>query len=456
MIYVYRKYQAIDFPHITARFFLMFFTSEDPHARISSEQDPLGAQEIWNKFARLVVTNLTSITTSVRGYTTLLLGLYLIEKFCEEGKLSEVDGEKTDAFIRFEQIAAYVRYASSHKSKTPTQIIGSNRVSKRYQENPSVVKIGTKAEERILANQKAYGVLGVYSSSARKSGLICPDKLRLTQCARKFVHDCYIEPNAISADVFDELNDLMTDDGEFELNEENRVYKFLESVLAEKINDTERKFFGEFIRDAEHVDDISEDSKGIQECFSKLLLQQKLSAETELNRERVLSLKEEAVKENSELSNRLDKIIRLEAVLAVAIEIFEFMQTKHDHAKDQVVEELRQQWKDSVEIIESTDDIELEIKNLVSDEVLNCFKQCRDDLAIGNYKSVVHTIQQWHEIVMKRRDASAWVEFKDGDKLNVRLSRSGNKFEERTNRENLWRNHYYIPSLISISDQLKK
>jgi hypothetical protein len=48
-----------------------FLTLEDPNAKIKGSRDPLGVQPIWSAFGRHVVTNLTTQSTSVRGFTVL-------------------------------------------------------------------------------------------------------------------------------------------------------------------------------------------------------------------------------------------------------------------------------------------------------------------------------------------------------------------------------------------------
>jgi hypothetical protein len=57
----------------------MFLTLEDPNARIHGSRDPLGVQPVWASFGRHVVTNLTTVTDSIRGFTILLLARMLTE-----------------------------------------------------------------------------------------------------------------------------------------------------------------------------------------------------------------------------------------------------------------------------------------------------------------------------------------------------------------------------------------
>jgi hypothetical protein len=86
----------------------LFFTLEDPRARIKGSRDPLGVLPVWSSFGRRAVVNLTTVTTSVRGFTVLVLGHYWIERLIAAGRLREEDA--LSAFLRWEQLAAYGRW----------------------------------------------------------------------------------------------------------------------------------------------------------------------------------------------------------------------------------------------------------------------------------------------------------------------------------------------------------
>ena len=87
-----------------------FLTLEDPNAKIKGSRDPLGVQPIWAAFGRHVVTNLTTQSSSVRGFTTLLLGRYFAAELVDRGMATREDA--LDIFLRMEQLSAYVRYVA--------------------------------------------------------------------------------------------------------------------------------------------------------------------------------------------------------------------------------------------------------------------------------------------------------------------------------------------------------
>ena len=103
----------------------MFFTLEDDRARIKGSRDPLGLLPVWSPFGRTVVSNLTTVSNSVRGFTVLLLARYFGARIIESGKASEEDA--LPMFLRFEQIAAYVR---EHANGEGGAVRGIQRVRK--------------------------------------------------------------------------------------------------------------------------------------------------------------------------------------------------------------------------------------------------------------------------------------------------------------------------------------
>lgn len=84
-----------------------FLTLLDPRAKIKGSRDPPGFQILWTKLGRQVVYNLTTVTTSVRSFSVLLLGLYFAERAVTEKRVRPE--QFADLFIKFEQLAAYFR-----------------------------------------------------------------------------------------------------------------------------------------------------------------------------------------------------------------------------------------------------------------------------------------------------------------------------------------------------------
>ncbi len=75
-----------------------------------------------------MVGNLITANVSLRNFTTLLLGLHFAEEAISTRKAPEED--RANLFLRFEQLAAYSRYAYGEKNGgAGSGILGITRVN---------------------------------------------------------------------------------------------------------------------------------------------------------------------------------------------------------------------------------------------------------------------------------------------------------------------------------------
>ena len=103
----------------------------------------------------------------MRGFTTLLLGRYFAAELVDKGMANRDDG--LDVFLRMEQLSAYVRHVAHGVAG---DIRGIERVRKTVDETRGRVPIHADRRGWIFSDQKVYGLWGLYSVSARTSGLI--------------------------------------------------------------------------------------------------------------------------------------------------------------------------------------------------------------------------------------------------------------------------------------------
>ena len=150
----------------------MFLTLEDPRAKVQGSRDPLGVQPVWAAFGRHVVTNLTTVSNSVRGFTILLLGRYYAQRLIEERRAGEED--VLSIFLRMEQLGAYARYVGHD---VEGDIRGIERVKWFLAEHGAKVPIQDNATGMILSDQKTYGLWGLFSVPSRVSGCTGPGLL---------------------------------------------------------------------------------------------------------------------------------------------------------------------------------------------------------------------------------------------------------------------------------------
>jgi hypothetical protein len=160
-----------------------FLTDLDERAAVKGSRDPLGIQSVWTRLGRHVVHNLTTVSSLVRDFTTLLLGYWFVERVAEAGG----HGAELATFLKWEQLAAYAR-AEVNKDFS---FRGVDRVARNLNEGPKIV-VSADRVHQILGDQKIYGLWGLYTVPARASGLVEADPPWLTPAARDFVERMYL------------------------------------------------------------------------------------------------------------------------------------------------------------------------------------------------------------------------------------------------------------------------
>ena len=424
----------------------MFFTLEDPNAKIKGSRDPLGAQPLWTAFGRHVVTNLTTQTNSTRGFTILLLGRYLVERAIEDGRIGRELA--LDAFLRFEQIGAYVRHVAH---RVGGDIRGIERVRSKREERRGLVPVRADPDGFILGDQRVNGLWGLFSVPARVSCLIPDGSVGLTAEAAAFVEREYLP---ILQPIMDELLRLVARGGRLDTRTPDSIFSGLSRVLSESFTGEEQRFYGEYLRDGLHV---RKARPGLQRTFRELLVHH-VDLDAATGRTDVVRLHEAARSVDEELANHLDRIARMEGVLAPAMSLFDFMLTRHHRELGELAEELTKRWGASVPNVdtEKNRDLLSDAGSVWSEAVLGCFDRCQRGLSGGNYRETLSALLEWHKSVMNSRGGASWVEVREGGKLDVRYRGADQELPSEDDLPELWRNGYFIDSLKAIAWQLGK
>ena len=422
----------------------MFFTLEDPNAKIKGSRDPLGAQPIWSVFGRHVVTNLTTQSNSARGFTILLLGRYLAGRAIEGGRIGR--DQALEAFLRFEQIGAYVRHVA-HDVKG--DIRGIERVQSRVGEYRGRVPIRADSGGLILGDQKVNGLWGLFSVPARVSRLIPDGTVGLTSEATEFIEREYLP---ILKPVLEKLLHLVARDGRLDTDTPDAVFTALGTVLSQSFTPQEQDFYGEYLRDGLHV---KKTRSGSQRTFRELLVHH-ADLKERTGRGEIMQLREAARPVDEGLALRLDRIGRMEAVLAPAMSLFDFMLTRDRKALDELAEELKERWGASVPNInaELNHDLLPDVGSVWSDAVCGSFDRCQQGLANGNYRQGLSALLEWHRTVMNSRGGASWVQVGEDGMLDVRYRGAEQELPSGDELPELWRNSYFVDSLKTITRQL--
>lgn len=184
-----------------------------------------------------MVGNLSTVSSSVRDFTILILGYYFAEK------VAEVAGPGTElaTFLKWEQLAAYSRAQENHD----TSFRGTERVQRNLKEGNIILSADTS--HQILSNQKAYGIWGLYSWPGRASGLLEGQPAVLTLPARELVERVYLDA-LTQAGVSDGkriIEILCADRTKLEPHRQSdkRLLEAVAGLLKDEVSPAEREFY---------------------------------------------------------------------------------------------------------------------------------------------------------------------------------------------------------------------
>jgi hypothetical protein len=361
----------------------------------------------------------------------------------EKGAAGEQDA--LSIFLRTEQIGSYARHLAHD---VDGDIRGIERVKRFVEENGPNVPIQDDASGMILSDQKVYGLWGLYSVSARTSGMIADGPVGLTEFARDFTDKNYW-PVLQSAEK--KLFKLLRDGGKLLTQVKDPIFSAVSKLLPQTFTDEEIWFYSQTLRDAQHVKDNPSAKR--QPLFAELLnIHSDLNKYT--NREEILNLAREVSGEDEALSLRLKKIARLEALFAPAEALFDYLQTRGEQKPADLALKLQDHWGKQVPHLDSPlDNIISEIVAVVGQELCGAMSKCDHSLNAGAYEDAIMALLEWNKLVMAARKAAPWIQLTSG-KLDVRYRGQEKELPDGDNLPHLWRNSYFIDALKSIVNLL--
>ncbi len=95
---------------------MAFLSLLDDRLKPKGSRDPLGFEQVWTKFGREVVGNLTTITDSLENFAVALLGFYWANELNQGGDDKDRQKRVSSTFLSYEQLAAYLRYSGRSNS----------------------------------------------------------------------------------------------------------------------------------------------------------------------------------------------------------------------------------------------------------------------------------------------------------------------------------------------------
>lgn len=428
-----------------------FLTDLDPQAAVKGSRDPLGIQTIWARLGRHVVGNLTTVSTSVRDFTTLILGYYFAERVASE---FGGDGD-LPVFLRWEQLAAYAR----GEINGDWSFRGVERVKKNLQDGAHV-RLGTNAMAQILSNQKTYGLWGLYTVPARSSGLVEGNPTRLTAVGRQLVEQLYLpivtrcglrNADAITARLAKPWSDLaprMAD---------RRMLQAIAKVLDKRINSAEREVYRSHLLLGGPLDRTAGGQALLAAAMDSTLDDQ----EWTLSSSRVRNLAKQCRVQGgagAAVAERLERIHSSELLLAPAAAIFGLILSSDGQTIAELSRVVRRQWGSSVRTIDvnAVASLETELRDSTGEpESGKRWVQIAHTLASGDYEQAIGLLMEQNSSVMKYRAGSApWVDVTNG-RLRVKFRDDGAELPKGAALPEYWRHSYFLDSLRSIALALR-
>jgi hypothetical protein len=407
---------------------MAFLSLLDDRARPKGSRDPLGFELIWTHFGRKVVGNLTTITSSWRTFSVGLLGFYWCNQLCRDTHPQEKQVVLQQHFIRYEQLAAYLR-----SSANDHELLGITRVRTRLGEQHESICIGTDAQDLILSDQISYGIWGLYSTALRESGLVRGDFRELTQQGLDIASqiDAGLEKAWYWAFIRGEKKAVAVAD----LAEHGK--RFVKAIAGKKVKDTliERLLRGP----ADHRRQLAL-YETVQKIPSEILRQDGLSTAQFIA----------AVRDKSsspELTQSLDDILRVERLLVTANILFDYCRRK-DGEKLEIVANAVKDAYDFNFLPEGPSS-----NGCPYGQEMGIL---RTQLRAGQVLLALRSLLELNKTIMDSRGGAAWVEEQTPGTLRVRMKAEAAHLPPLEQLQSDWHYDYFLRSYARIAAREKE
>ena len=424
-----------------------FLTKIDSRAEIKGSRDPLGIQPIWTRFGRCVIGNLTMASSSVRDFTTLLLGLYFAERISEADKAIS----SLELFIKWEQLAGYARYAVNKDT-----FRGIERVRTRLKESTQFT-LSMESHDQILADQKIYGLWGLYTIPARSSGLIRGDLPKLTQEAREIVEGSYVGLlNDAGSKNSDHIMSLLKDQApRIDIEGKHRkLIVAIAKVLEKELRENEKEFYRGFLLYGGPHDMTG----GLQRKLSDLIDETLDEPGFAWSSREITRLIEKARSRGDDwkaLASLLNDILKCESLLAPTSYFFDYLLGCSDIDVTEVKKRVNEIWGKGLGTVDFVSVQGLREKLGGGDkDVGTRWVGIAEALARGEYDALLNLVLEQNGHVMAMRGGSPWI-VRSGDKLDVRYHQRSIDLPKRSDVAQLWRFGYFLDSLRNIALEIK-
>ncbi len=408
---------------------MVFLSLLDERLKPKGSRDPLGFEQVWTKYGREVVGNLTTITNSLENFASALLGFHWANEL--NLGLNENDKHKliSSTFLKYEQLSAYLRYKGNSNS-----IMGITRVKGRVDDEDIIAfKLGTSSKETILSDQVGYGLWGFYSSASRDSGLIHGNERELTPRGLQIA--TLIESKLDKSRMIRLVQQSEVSRAEIELlsaeymeaiNDHEVASQLIIALMQGRVNtESDVNFQYELWQKTQQL--VSDhgitvlDSKHLGEFFIKL---------------KNMGL-------SDGLNQKLVDIVAVEQVLVALNHVFHYCRINDGKHIDDIVQSLQGQNYHFDYLPHQLPVLVFQNKDKI--------QQALNSLRENDYKSVIFKVAELNKKVMTDRQGAPWIELDGKNLIKVRMKQEKFKLLKQEELLKHWDYDYFIGSFLDIS-----
>jgi len=431
----------------------MFLTEIDPRAAVKGSRDPLGYQSIWTSFARGIIGNLTTVTGSLRNFTVLIMGLHFAERMIRDGHADEA--QRADLFLKFEQLAAYSRFAKRDDEGGAERLLGIRRIRRRFNEKEAL-RISAHRDAHLLGDQKTYGIWGLYSSAGSESGY-CRDH-GLSDLGTEAMEREYL-PRLTKAGAGKDgaaIKRFLEKDRVFEPKGADRALAgALASALEPKLSDWERTFYTEtlVLRDRGGTDGTHGKQRELCGLLRTVNAQPGFGWNKPFDMTELTEVRKRTTAEGCDkLDHELDQIAVLEPVLAASRRLFLYLLHRDRAPLETIAADVKKVWGAGLRHVRTDDFAQLTSKlSLASDaDSAGRIVQLASALAEGDFSGAVRLLLLQNAATMKLRGGAAWASL-HGKQLDVRLRDEPMPLYSAKELSSAWSNSYFVNTLKAVA-----
>lgn len=445
---------------------VFFLTDLDPNAKVKGARDPLGTQSVWSGFGRLVVGNLTTQTTSLNDFRILLIGAWLTDQAAGSGV------PRASAFVAWEQLASYARVSARNeggfRGVTKTQL---NLA--RHTKRGDTLGISSERQHQTLTNQAAYGIWGLYTAAASRSGMISFDASRLTTSrAAAVVEECYV-PLLAGAWHHNarELVRWVSTGADLRPSSKSHGEK-LEAIarcICDPLNETERTYLrGAVVEGGQPTGDEVPSPESLLVRRRQARLARHLRSQVTDDRVRRHDVEHIAASTDDEdLAQQLEAILASESLLAPAMRIFSHVTDHHGSTVKAVTKELEEQFGNLRTLLPADQLARLTATHAQNPRLLYSLPEegassndrwlrIATALHEKDFPGLIRLLIEQNTLVSRDRGGTVgWVSISPAETINVRLPSHGPGLPNPDRVKDMWLNGYFLDNLLALAREVE-